>query len=108
MHLRHVPGSRPLSKSSRPTRQLVLFAVSKGRSRLGGLAERAVEAGGELHRVAQHGDSVAVAVVGKSLDLTMGVKLRRCNDVKTCLMARMRPSIMSEGATISAPAWAKT
>ena len=68
LYLGHVPGSRPLSKSSGPTRQLVLLAVSKGRSRLGGLAERAVEAGGKLHRVAEHGDSVAVAVVGKSLD----------------------------------------
>ena len=32
MYLRHVPGSRPLSESSRATRQLVLLAVSKGRS----------------------------------------------------------------------------
>ena len=68
IHLGHIPGSRPLSKSSGPTRQLVLLAVSKGWSRLGGLAEGAVEAGGELDRVAQHGDPVAVAVVGKSLD----------------------------------------
>ena len=68
IYLGHIPGSRPLSKSSGPTRQLVLLAVSESRSGLGGLAERAVEAGGELHRVAQHGDSVAVAVVGKSLD----------------------------------------
>ena len=68
LYLGHIPGSRPLSKSSGPTWQLILLSVSKGRSRLGGLAERAVEAGGELHRVAEHGDPVAVAVVGKSLD----------------------------------------
>ena len=74
IHLGHIPGSRPLSKSSGPTRQLVLLAVSKGRSRLGGLAERAVEAGGELDSIAQHGDPVAIAVVGKSLDNDEGLK----------------------------------
>ena len=74
IYLGHIPGSRPLGKSSRPTRQLVLLAVSKGWSRLGGLAERAVEAGGELDSIAQHGDPVAIAVVDKSLDNDEGLK----------------------------------
>ena len=61
--LRNIPSGGTLSKASRATGKLVLFPVTKGRGRLCGLAERSVEAGGELDGVAQDRDPVAKAIV---------------------------------------------
>ena len=88
---------------------MVLFAVAKSWGGLRCFPERPVEAGGELDGVAEDGNPVAIAVVGKDLIEEENEDEKEDEeDLWTCLMARIRPSIMSEGATMSAPALAKS
>ena len=91
--LGHVPSSCTLGEASGAAGKLVLFTVAKGRCGLCCLPERSVEAGGELDGVAEDGNSVAVAIVGKDLfmimDQNVNVVEKFGGNLSTCLMARI-------------------